>query len=316
MRYLITGAAGQLGQDLSELLESVGDSPGVTESLPWGVGNRPTVVLTDLHARPEHTIESLDITDATAVSELISRIKPDVILHCAAWTNVDGAEDSPELVAKVNVEGTKNVARAAESVGAKLVAISTDYVFDGKNPAGYTEDDLPNPIGVYGKTKADGERAAQENCLRTFVVRSAWLYGPKHERIEVKNFVKTMQRLAKERLPAREAGSELSVVSDQIGSPTFTYDLAEALLKLAATEEYGIWHIVNVGTASWHEFASTILADAIEEGLVVKPIPSTDYPTKAVRPKYSILNTDKFTNRFCPMRKWPDALADYLVNQA
>lgn len=285
MKYLITGAAGQLGQDLAELL---GDD----------------AVLTDLKARSEFNIEALDITDAAAVSELITRIKPDVVLHPAAWTNVDGAEDNVDATTKVNVEGTKNVALAAESVGAKLVAISTDYVFDGTKRDGYTEDDLPNPLGVYGKTKADGEKAAQDNCRRTFVVRSASLFGPKHGRIEVKNFVKTMQRLAKER-------PELSVVSDQISSPTFSYDLAEALLKLVATDEYGIWHVVNGGTASWHEFASTILADAIEEGLVVKPIPTSEYPTKATRPQFSVLKTDKFTARFGALRSWQSALADY-----
>lgn len=312
MQYLITGAGGQLGQDLSELL---GARPG--RELLGGVGHdssevketEATVTLTDLTARPEHTIEPLDITNATAVNELVHRVKPDVILHCAAWTNVDGAEDSPELVAKVNVDGTANVAKAAEAIGAKLVAISTDYVFNGSAADGYSEDDATDPLSVYGSTKRDGEKAALEACSRSFVVRSAWLYGPKHERIEVKNFVKTMQRLAKER-------PELSVVSDQIGSPTFTFDLAEALLKLAATEEYGIWHIVNKGTASWHDFAEAILADAIEEGLVVKPIPSSDYPTKATRPQYSVLKTDKFTNRFGAMRNWQDALTDYLDNHA
>ncbi len=312
MKYLITGAAGQLGQDLAELLardrNSFGDSPGVAVGLPWGVADSERLILTDLAAHPEFGIESLDITDTTAVSQLVNRVKPDVILHCAAWTNVDGAEDSAEACGRVNVEGTANLARAAEAVGAKLVAISTDYVFDGSKPDGYTEDDLPDPLSVYGSTKRDGEKAALKHCSRTFVVRSAWLYGPKHERIEVKNFSKTMQRLAKER-------SEITVVSDQIGSPTFTYDLAEALLKIAATDEYGIWHIVNGGTASWHEFASVILADAIEEGLVVKPIPSSEYPTKATRPQYSVLKTDKFTNRFGPLRSWQDALADYLDNQ-
>lgn len=311
MKYLITGAAGQLGQDLAELL---GERPG--RELLGGVEHdssevketEATVVLTDLTARPEFGIEALDITDAEAVSALVSRVKPDVILHCAAWTNVDGAEDSPELVEAVNVTGTKNVAIAAESVGAKLVAVSTDYVFNGQTPDGYTEDDATDPLSVYGKTKRDGEKTALENCSKSFVVRSAWLYGPKHERIEVKNFVKTMQRLAKER-------PELSVVSDQIGSPTFTYDLAESLLKLAESDEYGIWHIVNSGTASWHEFASAILADAIEEGLVVKSIPSSDYPTKAKRPQYSVLSTDKFTNRFGVLRSWQDALTDYLANQ-
>jgi dTDP-4-dehydrorhamnose reductase len=270
---------------------------------------RVTVILTDLHARPEHHIEALDITAADAVSNLVGRVKPDVILHCAAWTNVDGAEESPDLVAKVNVDGTANVAKAAEAIGAKLVAISTDYVFDGSKADGYREDDPTGPLGVYGSTKRDGELTALEHCSRTFVVRSAWLYGPKHERIEAKNFPKTMRRLASER-------PELSVVNDQIGSPTFTYDLAQAVLKLAATDDYGTWHIVNSGTASWHDFACAILADPIEEGLVVKPIPSSDYPTKATRPQFSVLKTGKFTNRFGPLRSWQAALADYLSSRA
>lgn len=289
MRALITGAAGQLGQDLAELL---GDS----------------AVLTDLHANPEQQIASLDITDEAQVLATVEQANPEVIFHCAAWTNVDGAEDNGEAATAVNVTGTANVAKAAESVGAKLVAVSTDYVFDGTKADGYGEEDATKPLGVYGRTKRDGEVAAQGLCSRTFVVRSAWLYGPKHERIEVKNFPKTMKRLAGER-------PELTIVSDQIGSPTFTYDLAEALLKLAETDEYGIWHIANSGTASWYDFARAILADEIERGLAVRPITSDEYPTKATRPKYSVLKTDKFANRFGALRSWQDALTDYQSNR-
>ena len=289
MKSFVTGALGQLGQELRTLL--------------------PTdTVWTDLAANPDLNVEPLDITDAIAVMAAVEAAQPSVIYHCAAYTNVDGAESNQALARAVNVDGTVNVARAAATVGAKLVVLSTDFVFDGTSNAPYRETDQPNPSSVYGQTKLDAERVAQATCQHTFIVRTAWLYGPSVPVAPVKNFPQTMQRLANER-------AEITVVNDQTGSPTFTKDLATAILKLAATDGYGVWHITNQGQASWYEFACAILADKIEaDAVTVKPISTVEYPTAAKRPAYSVLDTGKFVSRFGPLRFWHAALAGYLLN--
>jgi len=285
----VTGALGQLGQDLLPLL-----------------GN--DVTLTDQRANEALHVQALDVTDAEAVMTAITAVRPSVVYHCAAYTNVDGAEDAPDIANGVNETGTANVAKAAQAVGATLIAISTDYVFDGQSDRPYTENDTPTPQSVYGKTKLASEQAARANCQRTHVVRSAWLYGPKQLLFPVKNFPQTMKKLATER-------PELTIVNDQIGSPTFTADLAASLVKLAGSEDFGIWHITNAGQASWYDFAREILKDEIAAGLVVQSIPSTKYPQKAKRPAFSVLDTTKFSAAFGPLRSWQAALADYQDRQ-
>jgi len=285
----VTGALGQLGQDLLPL-----------------IGN--DAVLTDQKENTDLNVRALDVTNADAVMAAITVAKPTVVYHCAAYTNVDAAEDAPEIAKAVNEAGTANVAKAAQAVGATLVAISTDYVFDGTSGQAYTETDMPNPQSVYGKTKLASEQVAQANCQRTHVVRSAWLYGPKKLLFPVKNFPQTMKKLAAER-------PELTIVNDQIGSPTFTADLAAALVTLSRSDDFGIWHITNAGQASWYDFACEILRDEIAAGLVVSPIPSSAYPQKAKRPAHSVLDTTKFSTAFGPMRTWQEALADYSVCQ-
>ena len=289
MSAFVTGALGQLGQDLLPL-----------------IGN--DAVLTDQKENTDLNVRALDVTNADAVMAAITVAKPTVVYHCAAYTNVDAAEDAPEIAKAVNEAGTANVAKAAQAVGATLVAISTDYVFDGTSGQAYTETDMPNPQSVYGKTKLASEQVAQANCQRTHVVRSAWLYGPKKLLFPVKNFPQTMKKLAAER-------PELTIVNDQIGSPTFTADLAAALVTLSRSDDFGIWHITNAGQASWYDFACEILRDEIAAGLVVSPIPSSAYPQKAKRPAHSVLDTTKFSTAFGPMRTWQEALADYSVCQ-
>ncbi len=290
MKAFVTGSLGQLGQELRTVLPA-------------------DTVWTDVRTEPALDVRALDITDEATVRSMIERAKPDIVYHCAAYTNVDGAESDEGTARAVNVEGTRYVAETAAAIGAKLVVISTDFVFDGQSDHPYTETDEPHPLSVYGQIKFDGEWAAPEANSRTFIVRTAWLYGPSRSVAPVKNFPETMRWLAHER-------RELRVVNDQIGSPTFTKDLAAAISQLAQTEEFGIWHIVNTGQASWYEFACAILKDDIESGTVaLQPIPTADYPTAAERPKYSVLDTSKFTARFGPLRSWPAALAEYLATR-
>lgn len=313
MKSFVTGALGQLGQELRTLL--------------------PTdTVWTDRTANVDLGIEAVDITDQSVVQVAIEEANPDVIYHCAAYTNVDGAETDEAAARAVNIDGTKHVAQAAQAVGAKLVIISTDYVFDGERNRPYVETDEPNPLSVYGRTKLEAEEAALAVCDTTFVVRTAWLYGPSSTVAPVKNFPQTMRRLARERrmkspltplskrgeLPPLQRGSEgdlpeIRVVNDQTGSPTFTKDLVAALIQLAETDEYGIWHVANSGQATWYDFARAILKDEIAAGkVVIKPIPTTDYPLPAKRPKYSALDTTVYSETFGPVRSWQAALAEYL----
>lgn len=226
-RYLVTGCKGQLGYDIVREL----NSRGIYDILALDV-------------------DDMDITDKRIVDKVISEYKPEYIFHCAAYTQVDKAEENAELAYKINGEGTKNIADAARNVGAKLVYVSTDYVFDGTidKDGVYQVDSIPNPKSIYGKTKLKGEEYALKN-EKTFVVRTAWVFG-----INGNNFIKTMLKLS-------ENHDELSVVNDQIGSPTYSVDLAKKLVDLMNTEEYGIYHITNEGFCSWADFAEYILKD-------------------------------------------------------
>lgn len=284
MKYLITGEGGQLGFDVRrDLLHR-----DVSES--------------DVAAPSS---KELDITDARAVEKYIGIFQPNVIIHCAAYTNVDGAESDQEACRKVNVEGTRNLVRAAEKVDAKIIYISTDYVFDGESAEPYEIDAKTNPKSVYGQTKYEGEEIVRE-YPKHFIVRIAWIFG-----INGRNFVKTMLRVANDR-------DEVAVVDDQIGSPTYTVDLAKFLVDLSKTEKYGIYHATNEGFCSWAEFTEEIYKNA---GLdtKVKKVSTEEYielagKPQAKRPKFSKLSKDSIEqNGFERLPAWQDAVKRYIA---
>jgi len=277
MKILVTGITGQLGYDVVKELNK-----RHIECI--GVGRK-----------------EFDITDANATSTFIVNYHPDVVIHCSAYTAVDKAEDEPALCHAVNVNGTENIAKACKEIDAKMVYISTDYVFPGTGDKFYDVDDATGPTNVYGKTKLLGEKAVQDTLRKFFIVRISWVFGKNG-----KNFIKTMLRLGKEK-------QELTVVADQIGSPTYTADLAPFLCDLVKTDKYGIYHATNEGICSWAEFAVEIMAQA---GLhcVIKPIPSNAYPTKATRPLNSRMSKEKLVqNGFHKLPVWQDALNRYLM---
>lgn len=275
LRIIVTGANGQLGREL--MLRSDPDY----ELIGFG--------------RAE-----LDITDLKQCRAVLAQIKPDAVIHCAAYTAVDRAETDADSAYQVNAAGSRNIAIAAREVGAKLVFVSTDYVFDGSSAVPYNEYDRPNPITVYGKSKLAGEQLVQTLHDRYFIVRTAWVYGAHGA-----NFVRTMLRLG-------EAGGTVRVVSDQFGSPTYTADLAQMLLTLVATEAYGIYHATNSGSCSWYEFAAAIF----EEGGLsskVEPCTTAEFPRPAPRPAYSVLDHSAIrANGLPPMRHWREALRDFM----
>lgn len=277
MKVLVTGVNGQLGYDVIKRLQLQ-----KIECLGVDIGD-------------------FDITDKDQVNKAISNYSPDVVVHCAAYTAVDKAEDERELCRKINVDGTQNIAEACKNMDAKMVYISTDYVFDGEGEKPFEVTDKPNPINYYGQTKYEGELAVQKNLQKYFIVRISWVFG-----INGNNFVKTMLRLAKDR-------DEISVVADQIGSPTYTYDLAKLLVEMIKTDKYGIYHATNEGYCSWHEFACEIFKQA---GIDVKvnPIKTEDYPTKAKRPKNSRLSKKSLSD-FNKLSEWELALKDFLKQE-
>ncbi|MED4225111.1 dTDP-4-dehydrorhamnose reductase [Neobacillus cucumis] len=276
MRVVVTGAAGQLGKD----------------------------VLRELASRNHNAFGAdrgqLDITIEADVLSYISEIKPDVILHCAAYTNVDAAETDEETAYQINASGTENLAKAAKQVGAKLLYVSTDYVFDGTASEPYETDQPTSPLGAYGRTKLAGEHLLQQHLDRFFIVRTAWVFG-----IYGNNFVKTMIRLGKER-------GEVGVVHDQVGSPTYTVDLARFMVELMETEKYGIYHATNGGVCSWYEFAVEIFKQAGLD-VTVNPLTTDQFPRPAKRPAYSVLSKKKIEEQgLTPLRDWKEALAAYL----
>ena len=280
MKVLVTGVNGQLGWDVVRLLEE--------RKVPCrGVD-----------------VQDFDLTDAAAVKAAVREYMPDVIVHCAAYTAVDKAESEPEVCARVNGDGTLNVVRAALSVGAKLVYISTDYVFSGDGEEPWTEDSPYNPRNVYGLSKAQGEIAVRSLMKRYFLLRTSWVFG-----LHGKNFVKTMIRLGKEK-------SEIRVVDDQIGSPTYTADLARVICDMIPTEKYGIYHVCNEGYMSWAGFARLIMA---ERGLrcSVIPVPTSGYPTPARRPLNSRMSTRRLRESgFGPMPTVENALSRFMQGLA
>ncbi len=290
LTILITGANGQLGQELTEMLRTghseIGDIPAAYQGA--------NLILAD--------IDTVDITDTVAVFAFVDQCRPDVIFNCAAMTNVNGCESDYASAMRINAIGVRNLARAAEKAGAKFVHVSTDYVFSGEMQAKpYCEWDLPAPNTVYGKSKWLGEQYAMQFCTRTFVVRTAWLYGRYGN-----NFVRTMQKLGKEK-------PFVSVVNDQRGNPTNANDLAYHLLLLGLTEEYGIYHCTGNGECSWYEFATEIMRLS---GLAceVRPCTTAEYPTPAKRPAYSSLSHLMLSVTVGDhMRDWKDALTAFLT---
>lgn len=260
MKILVTGANGQLGTEMRNILEV--NDPGVT-------------LYTD--------VAELDITDAKAVSEYIVKNEITHIINCAAYTAVDKAEEDKALCTAINVDAVKNLASAADAVGAKVIHISTDYVFDGTAHRPYRESDKVNPVSQYGTTKRLGETALLALAPNSIIVRTAWLYSPYG-----KNFVKTMMRLGDEL-------QVLKVVSDQIGTPTYAADLAEAIYTILKSPQWieGIYHFSNEGACSWYDFTKAIHRISGIKDCDVQPIPTEDYPTMASRPAYSILDKSK-----------------------
>ncbi|MCL6479583.1 MAG: dTDP-4-dehydrorhamnose reductase [Peptococcaceae bacterium] len=281
MKVLITGARGQLGRELAETFGRLENC----EVLSFG--------------RPE-----LDITKPDRVRALILGNAPDVVVHAAANTNVDGCELEPDNAYRVNALGSRNVAVAAAEVGARLVYISTDYVFDGAAGRPYTEFDAVNPISVYGKSKLAGERYVAGLTNKYFIVRTSWLYG-KHG----PNFVKTMLRLAGEK-------NELTVVDDQVGSPTYAKDLAGFIAELVGTGLYGTYHAANGGSCSWYGFARKIFELAGLDHVKVRPISTSELNRPAPRPAYSVLDHYCIRLEGLPdLRPWEEALAEYLQGE-
>lgn len=275
MRIFLTGAGGQLGRELQKRLAGT------------------DYVATDL---PE-----LDITDAVAVMRQIAAVKPDVVIHGAAYTQVDVAEEKTDLAWQVNAIATQNIAMACRQVQASMVYISTDYVFDGTLGRPYTELDATNPLSVYGKSKLAGEVLARQQTDRLYVLRTAWLYG------DGPNFVRTMLKLGQER-------DELTIVDDQHGCPTSTVDLAEAVLRILPTERYGTYHAVNSGVTTWYGFAKKIFELADNSRVKVSPVTTQQFLRPAPRPAYSPLDTRflRLALGWSP-RPWEAALAEYMA---
>lgn len=276
MKVLVTGASGQLGYDVCKELK-----------------NRNVDVIKTYK-------DSFDLINEVETINYISNKKPDVIVHCAAYTAVDKAEDEKEKCFAVNYNGTENIAKAAKQADAKLVYISTDYVFNGEGDLPFEVYNETSPLNVYGMSKLKGENAVKENCDKYFIVRTSWVFG-----INNSNFVKTIIRLCEDR-------DEISVVSDQIGSPTYTFDLAKLICDMIFTKNYGTYHATNEGFCSFADFAKQIVAE-IGKNTNVKYISTEEYPVKAVRPKNSRLSKENLTqNGFKKLPCWKDALSRFV----
>lgn len=277
MKVLVTGVKGQLGYDVAgELAKRGAEVVGVD-------------------------VDEMDITDEAAVKRVILGEAPDAVIHCAAYTAVDAAEDNEEMCRRVNADGTRYIANVCKELDIKMLYISTDYVFDGQGTRPWEPDDERNPLSVYGQTKYEGELAVQDALDKYFIVRITWTFG-----VNGKNFVKTMLRLA-------ETNSSIRVVNDQYGSPTATADLAVLLSDMIETEKYGIYHATNEGICTWYEFTCEIFRQA---GIDIEVIPVTteEYNAKAKRPANSRMSKDKLdANGFKRLPPWQDALTRYLT---
>ena len=257
-------------------------------------------VLSAEHEVSTTTIDTLDITDIDKTIKTVKKHNPDVLVHAAAFTDVDGSESNPDLAYKVNATGTRNVAVACLEADCAMVYICTDYVFDGTNTTPYYEYDQTKPLGVYGKTKHAGEVYIRDILNKFYIVRTAWLYG-----YNGPNFVTTMLNLAK-------TTESISVVNDQIGSPTYTVDLAEAIACIIKRPSYGIYHVTNSDNCSWFDFAEEIFKQA-NVAVDLKPVTTEEFPRPAPRPKYSVLENYNWKMEGYPkIRSYKEALADYM----
>ena len=276
-KIFVTGVTGQLGHDVSRVLEARG-----TEVL--GVSSR-----------------DVDITDFAAVERALTAFRPDAVIHCAAYTAVDRAEDEPELCMAVNADGTRNLATVCRQLDIPMLYVSTDYVFPGEGEQFYATDDPVGPKNIYGKSKLAGETVVRSLLEKYYIVRTSWVFG-----INGGNFVKTMLRLS-------ESREEVTVVCDQIGSPTYTGDLAPLLCDMIFSDRYGIYHAANAGVCSWAEFAAEIFRQS-GKSTKVKPIPTDEYPVKASRPLNSRMSMDSLdAGGFSRLPPWQDALRRYLL---
>lgn len=277
MKVLVTGVKGQLGFDVMNELKKRGlEAVGAD-------------------------IEEMDITDEESVNRFIMDAKPDAVIHCAAYTAVDAAEENEDICRRVNADGTRNIAKVCKELDCKMIYISTDYVFDGQGSRPWEPDEERHPLNVYGQTKYEGELAVQELLEKYFIVRIAWVFG-----VNGKNFVKTMLNLA-------QTHDTLTVVNDQYGSPTYTYDLARLLVDMVQTDKYGIYHATNEGICTWYEFACEIFKQA-NVSVKVLPVSAAEYRAKAKRPENSRMSKEKLTeNGFERLPSWQDALGRYLT---
>lgn len=290
MKLLITGSRGQLGTQLRKIIES-----GKSEIGP----------ISEVYSKAEIKYvdyDELDITNLNEVLDFISKFKPDAIINCAAYTNVDKCESDTFGAFKVNALGARNLAIAAEKVNAKILHLSTDYVFNGQGNIPFKEYDLPQPVSVYGKTKLLGEQYVRENCSRYFIVRTAWLYG-----YYGKNFVYTIMKAGKEK-------GHLDVVDDQRGNPTNAEDLAHHILKILLTQEYGIYHCTGTGECSWYDFAREIISLS-KINCTVSPITSDNLGRAAKRPAFSSLDNMMLGATVGDeMRPWKEAIKEFINN--
>lgn len=277
MKVLVTGVKGQLGYDVVRELQSRG------------------------HEAVGVDIEEMDITDETAVSRVMEETAPEAVIHCSAFTAVDRAEEEQELCYKVNVEGTENIAKMCQKLGCKMLYLSTDYIFSGEGQRPWEPEDTPSPLNAYGQSKYQGEVALRQYVDKYFIVRISWVFG-----INGNNFIKTMLRLGKE-------NGAVKVVDDQIGSPTYTFDLAKLLVDMIETEQYGAYHATNEGICSWYEFAKEIFQEANMKEVTVTPVSSEEFPVKAKRPKNSRMSKEKLVqNGFSLLPSWQDAVKRYI----
>ncbi len=308
MKVLVTGVGGQLGHDVMNELAKRGYEGVGSDIKEVYSGIQDGTAVTKMPYIP------MDITDAESVERVMKEVEPDVMVHCAAWTAVDAAEDEDkkELVKAINADGTRNIAKMCKELDCKIVYLSTDYVFDGQG----TEPWLPDckdyaPLNVYGETKLEGELAVSELLDKYFIVRIAWVFG-----VNGKNFIKTMLNLGK-------THDKITVVNDQIGTPTYTFDLARLLVDMILTDKYGYYHATNEGGyISWYDFTKEIFRQAAELGyseygedrLSVVPVTTAEYGvSKAARPFNSRLDRSKLEeNGFTPLPTWQDALARYI----
>lgn len=290
MKIVVTGSNGQLASEIIDMIKleksEIGEIDHSYES--------SSLVCVD--------VDELDITDKKAVEEILLKEKPNLIINCAAMTNVDACETNLELAMKVNAIGPRNLSEASSKIGAKIVHISTDYVFSGDGQTPYCEWDICNPQSIYGKSKLLGEIFTRENNNKYFIVRTSWLYGKNGN-----NFVKTMINLGKDK-------SSIKVVDDQRGNPTNANDLAHHILKIAASDQYGIYHCTGEGECSWCEFAREIMSLA-SLNCKVEPCTTEEFPRPAKRPSYSSLNNLMLKSTVGnEMRNWKDALKSFMKN--